>query len=98
MEDSVKDKEIDIRNLQRFHIGRDDMDTIFIEDDSCLSTHHALMEYDEIIKNWKIMDHGRHGTGSSNGTWMGIGTDTTIIVPGQIIRINTSQFLSFKEV
>ena len=80
-----------------FYIGRDNNDQIQVKSDETISKKHAQVHYDLSTKNWVIKDYGRKGMGSSNGTWIKIGTATIIVNPEQIIRISKECFLTFKK-
>lgn len=88
--------EINVNDVSEFIIGRDLLDKIQVADDDTVSLHHAKLSFDSSTSTWNIKDHGRKGTGSSNGTWIKIGTDTIIVNTDQILRISKDCFIFFK--
>lgn len=77
-------------------IGRESNDKIMLADDETVSAHHAQLKFDLASRLWTIKDHGRKGTGSSNGTWVKIGPETIFVHLDEVIRIGKETFLTFK--
>ena len=90
--------ELDPKKEPTFFIGRDAADQIKVPEDDTISSHHAQVRFDIAIRAWTIKDHGRKGTGSSNGTWVKLSTATTVVNPGDTARIGKECFLCFKRI
>eukprot|EP00826_Nyctotherus_ovalis_P063527 TRINITY_DN9318_c0_g4_i1.p2 TRINITY_DN9318_c0_g4~~TRINITY_DN9318_c0_g4_i1.p2 ORF type:complete len:168 (-),score=48.32 TRINITY_DN9318_c0_g4_i1:52-555(-) len=88
--------EIDADNTGEFFVGRDLLDKVQVMEDETVSSHHAQLTFDSSTSTWNIKDHGRKGTGSSNGTWIKIGKDTIIMGAEQLMRIDKDCFIIFK--
>lgn len=88
--EGVPGKDFTLKRLARIHwVGRNDKQcTVVCEDDEFVDDRHAVVEYDDGRKRWRIRDQG-----STNGLWIRRSTHRiTVEQRGLIVRAGEQVF------
>lgn len=96
-ERSTQNYEVVPAQFPNLFIGRDSSDRISVIEDETMSVHHAQLSFDIMERRWLIKDHGRTGKGSSNGTWLRLGTETLALSADDIVRVGKETFIIFRK-
>jgi hypothetical protein len=81
--------------LSRGLVQEPNTQTLAIEDDGSISFKHAKIQFNYSVNMWELTDHGRTATGSTNGTFVQVGSETILVAPQDTFMLGSSLFMLF---